>query len=413
MTPQVVVLAAGQSSRFFPFNQVHKSLISICGKPIIAHTLDSINQARLSQVIIVQNQDKTVETRIKKFIPQNLQVSFVEQPKPRGMGDALQKAASRITGSFFVINANEINFHQHSDSLIKRFTQEKAYITTLRQKTTTPQKFGIYQLDGDRVINLVEKPPVKDAPSNWRNIAIYLMQPDFLNLLEKIPTSDDHFEQTVSQAAKDNPVFAIPTNHPVPSIKYPWDLLQTKNIILDNLSQFQASDCQIANSAVLQGKVIIESGVQIHHHALIQGPVYLGKNSLVGSYCQIRNSSILEQNAQVERYCDVKNSIIGAHTHIHSEFIGDSIFGEQIRVGAGFITANKRIDRKDIRVSVKEKLIDSHTPSLGVFVGDHVQMGIRVSTMPGTVVGPHSVIYPSLTLQGTYPTNSQITSNLI
>src|SRR5690348_10956904 len=91
---QVVLLAAGNSSRFIPFNKTfaHKSLIKIMGKTIIQHTLVGIKKAGITQVIIVVGKDSPIETIIGDGRLLGLQIKYVELPEALGMGAAILQA---------------------------------------------------------------------------------------------------------------------------------------------------------------------------------------------------------------------------------------------------------------------------------------------------------------------------------
>ncbi len=78
----------------------------------------------------------------------------------------------------------------------------------------------------------------------------------------------------------------------------------------------------------------------------------------------------------------------------HLNYVGDSIIGEHVNLGAGTITANLRFDDKTIRVTLKGKRVDSGRRKLGAIMGGYSKTGINVSLMPGVKVGSHAVIYP-------------------
>jgi len=64
---QAVILAAGQSSRFWPLNKRHKSLIKIMGKPLICYTIESLKKLKIKEILIVQSPKREIEEELKKF----------------------------------------------------------------------------------------------------------------------------------------------------------------------------------------------------------------------------------------------------------------------------------------------------------------------------------------------------------
>ena len=92
-----------------------------------------------------------------------------------------------------------------------------------------------------------------------------------------------------------------------------------------------AKDAKIADSASLNGPLIIDEGAQIRHGAFIRGNVIVGKGAVVGNSCELKNS-ILFDNTEVPHY----------------NYVGDSILGFHAHMGAGAITSNIKSDRKNI-----------------------------------------------------------------
>jgi len=98
LTGQAVILAAGESSRFWPLNQKHKSLIKIMGRPLIFYTIESLKKAGIKDIIIVQGPKKDIEEELKDYQPN---IKYVIQEEPKGMGNALWQARDLIKGQFY------------------------------------------------------------------------------------------------------------------------------------------------------------------------------------------------------------------------------------------------------------------------------------------------------------------------
>ena len=58
---QAIILAAGESSRFWPLNQKHKSLIKIMGKFLISYTIAGLRKLGVHDIIVVQGKEKDIE----------------------------------------------------------------------------------------------------------------------------------------------------------------------------------------------------------------------------------------------------------------------------------------------------------------------------------------------------------------
>jgi bifunctional UDP-N-acetylglucosamine pyrophosphorylase/glucosamine-1-phosphate N-acetyltransferase len=245
-----------------------------------------------------------------------------------------------------------------------------------------------------------------------RIAGIYLFSKDFISRLVGSEISEYLLEGTLDMVAKERKVGFVRLQAAMPSVKYPWDLLDLKQFIFNSMPAAIDPSAIVEKTVLLKGdNIYIGKNAHVYDYAIVEGPAYIGENAVVGAYCIVRGGSILENGAQIERYCDLRNSIIGENSRIHSGFIGDSVIGKDCRIGAEFITANKKLDRSNIGVYVKDEKIDSGRVAVGCFLGDNVKVGIRVSVMPGTTIGKDSVIYPGLQIKGTFKTGSKLESN--
>ena len=129
----------------------------------------------------------------------------------------------------------------------------------------------------------------------------------------------------------------------IPSLKYPWNVLSISRIMLESESfqNYVSPAATIGTNVVIKGKVYIGDNCQIGDNNVLRGPLNLEKNVKTGAFFEI------------------KNSVVQEGTHFHSGYVGDSVIGKNCRFGAGFITANRRLDRGNIKSVVKGKKIDT------------------------------------------------------
>jgi len=93
---------------------------------------------------------------------------------------------------------------------------------------------------------------------------------------------------------------------------------------------------------------------------------------------------------------EVVRSVILEKCNIHFGYLADSVLDQNVKIAAGLVTANKRLDRENIAITTKEKTIDSRTDRLGILAGEGAETGIKVGTMPGVILGPNSKIFPGV-----------------
>ncbi|MFQ5671691.1 MAG: glucose-1-phosphate thymidylyltransferase [Nitrospinales bacterium] len=154
--------------------------------------------------------------------------------------------------------------------------------------------------------------------------------------------------------------------------------------------------------------IFLDEGTILEPTAIIKGPAVIGKN------CEIRQGAYIRGNALVGDRCvighatELKNTIMMNHTEAgHFNYIGDSILGSYVNLGAGSRLANlqfRTAEEKDqefihpITLQLSGEEMSAGMEKLGAVLGDYVELGCNTVTCPGTLVGKHSWIYPNTTL---------------
>jgi UDP-N-acetylglucosamine diphosphorylase/glucosamine-1-phosphate N-acetyltransferase len=399
---QAIILAAGESSRFWPLNQRHKSLLKVMGQPLILHTIEYLKWAGIDDLIIVQGPNRDVERELKNY-DLGLSVHYVVQETPKGMGDAVLQAKKFLKGQFFVSNAERVDGGRYAEFLFGKQKSTGAGLVLFGIKTNEPWLFGIADLEGDRVKDIVEKPEKGKEPSDIRVIGTYLLPKNFLDYYERVNKHQYAFEDALSLYMKENDVRLVITQMDVPSFKHPWDFFGTSRLLMDKFLKAEIKkSAQVSKNAIIEGNVYIGEKTKVYEGAVIKGPCYIGDNCVVGNNALIREYVNLENNCVVGANAEVTRCIFQEDVHTHSGYFGDSIFGRGCRIGAGTITANVRIDRGGIKTDVKGKKVDTGLDSLGVVVGEETKIGVNCSLMPGKFIGsgcqigPNSLVFENI-----------------
>lgn len=150
-----------------------------------------------------------------------------------------------------------------------------------------------------------------------------------------------------------------------------------------------AKSAVVAPTASLNGPLIIDEGAEIRHCAFIRGSAIVGKNAVVGNSTELKNV-VLFDNVQVPHY----------------NYVGDSILGYKSHMGAGSITSNVKSDKTLVEIRTGEEKIKTGLKKMGAVLGDEVEVGCGSILNPGTVVGPHTNIYPLSSVRGYVPGGS-------
>lgn len=408
--PQAVIVAAGESSRFWPLNLKHKCLIKIMGKPLIWHTLEGLRKSNIKEIIIVQGSTNDIEEGLRNFTTKGLKINYVVQKRSRGTGNAIWQAKKFITGPFIVTGPHKVDLGDYLPKLLGRFQKNKNKVILVGEKTARPWDFGVLKFQGKRVLKIAENPPKGKEPSDIKSTETYILPSSFFDYYKKVPQKEENLIDAINHIIKKKGADFILLNKESASLKYPWDLLRILKILFESKS-FQnkiASSAVISRSAIVDKNVYIGKNTRVFEGAIIKGPSYIGNNCIIGNNTVIRGYTNIEDGAIIGTFTEVKNSICQENFHSHSNYIGNSIFGKECRIGAGTITANRRLDRQDIKTEVKGEKIDTGLDFLGAIVGENTRIGINVSLMPGVLIGSNSTIYPGTVVYKNIPGNTVI-----
>ena len=188
----------------------------------------------------------------------------------------------------------------------------------------------------------------------------------------------------------------------------PWALLgEALDAVLGALP---SSDIRIslAPEVHLSGdRIFIGEGTRIHPTAVIEGPVYIGKDVEIRPSAYIRSGAWIGDGCVVGANSEIKCAILLPHAKApHLNYVGDSILGSHVNLGAGTILSNFRHDGGEIRIGRSQR---SGRRKLGAILGDGVLTGCNSVLHPGVVVGRGTQIYPGVQLRsGVYPEKSVI-----
>ncbi len=193
----------------------------------------------------------------------------------------------------------------------------------------------------------------------------------------------------------------------------PWGLLgEPLDDVLGALPS-EKIEVHLSPDVHLMGdRIVLEKGVRIGPGAVLEGPVYVGPDVEIRAGAYLRSGCWIGAGALVGASTEVKHSILFPEAHApHLNYVGDSILGRRVNLGAGTILSNFRHDGSTIRIPHGEagEGIDTGRRKLGGVLGDGVLTGCNGVLNPGTVVGRETQVYPGAVLRsGVYPARSLV-----
>lgn len=186
--------------------------------------------------------------------------------------------------------------------------------------------------------------------------------------------------------------------------EYVWQALDR---IQEYLKKYTLGTTQIYKDAYLvnPSEISIGAGTIIEPGAYIQGPCIIGKNCHIRHGAYIRGNCIIGDSCVIGHTTELKNSIILNNSNAaHFAYLGDTILGSHVNLGAGVKCANLRLDGKSISI---EK-VPTNRRKIGAIIGDNAEVGCNTVLNPGTLLGKHVIVYPSLNFGGYVRDNSVI-----
>jgi len=405
---KIVFLGGGVGKRMSPLSE-DKFLLRFLGKTLLQYHIEQARKAGLNEFIVVGNPANIDKIKtVAQSIP-GAKLAFAVQEKPLGMANALQAAQKLLTDEpIIVVNPNDVLDSTAYTSITEAHQKSSAssYILACETKEYFPG--GYLVLDQDEGVKaIIEKPGKGNEPSNLVNVVVHLhTRPRELlqHIANAVSSTDDVYERALSNMMKDDcEVKAVRYNGFWKAIKYPWDIFPVMEHFLKEGGRSISPKAEISKTAVIEGDVLIEEGVKVLENAVIKGLCYIGRNSVIGNNALIRDNSHIGEGCVVGFSTEIKHCYIGGNCWFHQNYFGDSIIGNDCSFGAGTVSANLRLDERDITVRVGGEDINTGSNKLGALVGDGVRTGIHVGLMPGIRVGEGCFVGPHVCLTEDLP----------
>ncbi|GAB4338375.1 MAG: hypothetical protein Kow0089_10280 [Desulfobulbaceae bacterium] len=166
----------------------------------------------------------------------------------------------------------------------------------------------------------------------------------------------------------------------------------------------------MAGVTILGSNIRIGRGVLIESGAWIREPLFIGDHSEVRQGAYLRGYCLVGKRCVIGHATEVKHSIFFNDAKAgHFAYVGDSILGNEVNLGAGTKLANLRFIKGEVQVRFPEGMLNTGLRKLGAVLGDRVQTGCNSVTSPGTLLGPDSILMPNVTApSGYHPPRSVI-----
>jgi bifunctional UDP-N-acetylglucosamine pyrophosphorylase/glucosamine-1-phosphate N-acetyltransferase len=390
---QTVVLAAGEGTRMRPLTaHTPKPMLPVAGSPLVVHCLEDAIAAGASRVTVVVGYEADAVRTALADREWPVPVETVTQPTQRGTADAVRAARDALRDEPFAVLNGDVLYDRAS--LASLYDAGPA-VGSFRVEN--PSAYGVLRVDDDQVRGVVEKPA--DPPSDLVNAGAYVFPAearDWLNVDEST-RGEAELTDVLQRTCETTAVSAVPFERWL-DVGRPWELLAATEWKLDSLDREVAGD--VDADATLRGDVRVEAGAVVEPGVVIEGPAHIGADCHIGPNAYIRGATSLGPGVRVGHGVEVKNSVVMAGSAIpHLTYLGDSVLGRNVNLGAGTTVANLRHDDESVQLTVKRERVDTGRRKFGVVCGDDVKTGVNCSLNPGVTLGTGVTVEPGETVR--------------
>ncbi|WP_298276640.1 NDP-sugar synthase [Ferroplasma sp.] len=317
MTIKAVVMAGGKGTRLRPITySIPKPVVPIAGKPCMLYLLDSYYSAGIKDVIVTTGYKfSSLITSIIENRHDDQTILFSVEKEPAGTAGSV-KLVSNFIDDTFIVGSGDILSDFNISEILEFHKNMGAKITVVLTEVEDPRQFGIVKLENNRIVRFLEKPDKDQTFSHIANTGIYIIEPEIMEYIEKIPY--DFAKDLFPELMKHNvDIYGylgkgvwLDTGRPNDLIianqimvekygkSYSEDFIRGKNIIMDmvGLQKTRINRCYIGSGIKTGNNVNITSSA-----------VY--NNAMLGDNVEITNSLLMD-NVNVKSGTKIKNSVI-------------------------------------------------------------------------------------------------------
>lgn len=386
-----IILAAGRGTRMK--SSLPKVLHRISGRTMIEHMCALIKPFSFKPVIVVTGYKGA---DVAKFCKDT---KTVTQKNLLGSADAIMSARSALSGfkgDIVILYGDTPLIEQATlDELVRTHKKTNAFCTFLTTRMKDPTGYGrVLRDDADNIVRIVEEKETSlyDKATEEVNVGTYCFKSQHLfDALREIKNDNKKGEyyltdiisifrrrnlkiESVNAASEE--AFGINSKEELAKAeKILRDRVLKKFLeqgvtIVDPVNTYIDASCRIGQDTVIKPYTIIEENVII------------GSNCVVGPFARLRRDTILSSGVEIGNFVELTRCNIGRGAKIkHHTYIGDTVVGKDVNVGAGTITANYDGKNKNKTIIKDGAFIGSGT----IFVAP-VVVGKKAITGAGSVL---------------------------
>jgi glucose-1-phosphate thymidylyltransferase len=289
-----LILSGGAGTRLRPITHTSaKQLVPVANKPVLFYGIEALVDAGVTEIGIVIAPETADEIRaaVGDGSVFGAAITYIVQDEPAGLAHAVLTAEDFIGDSPFVMYLGDNLLADGLRGLVASFREAEPDALILLTPVEQPEHYGVAELNGERVVRLVEKP--KDPPSNLALVGVYLFGPAIFDAARALKPSW-RGELEITEAIQG----LIDAGRRVHSevVKGWWkdtgqlaDMLEANRLVLEEVETRLEGEVDAASR--IEGRVVVEPGAVISG-SVVRGPAVIGagariEDAYVGPYTSI------------------------------------------------------------------------------------------------------------------------------
>ena len=302
-----IILHGGYGTRLRPFTHtMPKQLLPIANKPMSQYCLEALRDAGIREIAIILGGDNSYKVKEhygdgEKF---DVKLTYIYQDTPKGISHAISLCQKFIQNQKFVVFLGDNILKKNILEFKENFEKSNSDATILLCEVDNPTQFGIVDIKGNIIKQIIEKP--KNPPSNFAVIGIYFLSPIIFDIIKKLKPSwrneleiTDALQMLLDENGKIH--YEIVTEF-WKDTGTPHDIINANKAILEDMNPYFHGI--IENNVTKSGNIMVDKGSILNKDVEIIGPVIIGRN------CKINSGSCIGPNVSIGDNCEISNTKI-------------------------------------------------------------------------------------------------------
>jgi glucose-1-phosphate thymidylyltransferase len=311
-----LILSGGAGTRLRPITHTSaKQLVPVANKPVLFYGIEALVDAGVTEIgiIIAPETGDEIREAVGDGSAFGAAITYIVQDEPAGLAHAVLTAEEFIGGAPFVMYLGDNLLADGLRSLVASFREAGPDALILLTPVSDPQSYGVAELDGERIVRLVEKP--KEPPSNLALVGVYLFGPLIFDAARALEPSW-RGELEITEAIQG----LIEEGRTVHSeVVSGWwkdtgrlaDMLEANRLVLEEVET--RIEGEVDEASRVEGRVVIEKGAVVAG-SVVRGPAVIGagariEDAYVGPYTSIGNE-VRVCRAEIEHSIVLAGSVV-------------------------------------------------------------------------------------------------------